>query len=206
MLEALIVVALLVTSCTGEIMENSFSKKTELPWLWLNSVGESSDMSNSHSPENKRKKGRKRRIETKESAKEREGEEEGGGGSHRLQATANWIRPRGWWREHKEDYEGRNVTSCCQVNSQLDGGAGGTAASLKRRAQRQSLHRSVTNSTSEFSMYLRSPLHAPAIMSPSHWLLESMFCSLFLVCSFVNILLVIYTVILCILPGRKGRC
>ena len=63
MLEALIVAALLVASCTGEIMENSSSKKTELPRLRLNSVGESSGMSNSHSPENKREKGRKRRIQ-----------------------------------------------------------------------------------------------------------------------------------------------
>ena len=66
MLRALILVALLVpfsASCAGDIMENSSSKKTESPpRLRLNSAGESSDASNS--PEDERKKGRKRRIQT----------------------------------------------------------------------------------------------------------------------------------------------
>ena len=46
----------------GDIMENCSSKKTELPRLRLNSVGES-DTSNS--PGDERKKGRKRRIQAK---------------------------------------------------------------------------------------------------------------------------------------------
>ena len=66
MLRALIVVALLVpvsASCAGDIMENRSSKKTKFPSrLRLNSVGESSDTSNS--PEVERKKERKRRLQT----------------------------------------------------------------------------------------------------------------------------------------------